>query len=510
MPLQFDAPSSDTADNQEKSLLQPRPFPAASIRLKLIMLVAMLGLVIVAMNEAGKPENWAWMGFETPELEIEVNADRVPDNQPKTKRSPRSKPGKADAKTNSPSLDRPITPKSTKSFSIVGSEDTNPSASLLNRNKIDYPQAAAKFWNQTLPGLKADSRQQILRWTQQLRTGKTQANKTTHSAAVLRQLIKLRDQYHQQLFDQLTLIPAQHPDKRTASEAYYDSESLWREQILPALSAAAKGEDITMAQQQSILRLQSVLDRIIADQVKDQTTIGWVGDSNAWIRFWERVLSENAPEPTEVQRIQLMSQPQYYRGQWVELAGWIRAVKKVQLKENSATGLPCYYELWLRPSDTNVGPICVCSATLPAGLVKDPDSVTDDFQSANYKVSLSGIFFKVRKFVNNGKQVEYSPVVICKDLAALTQPTTPVDSKNDASSATNPPWLIPTVIGLPVIAVLLAWGMFRSADFRSHTPGERTQQRIGKSLNALKDDPDIQTDLERVIKLEQAERDASS
>ena len=47
-----------------ESIVPPIDKTSKAIRIRLLMLFSMLILIIVAMNEAGKPERWEWMGFE--------------------------------------------------------------------------------------------------------------------------------------------------------------------------------------------------------------------------------------------------------------------------------------------------------------------------------------------------------------------------------------------------------------------------------------------------------------
>ena len=79
--MRFDDPSQDKdAPIRPASIIPSADRTSRAIRFKLLMLFSMLILVIVLMKEAGKPERWEWMGFETPKtVEIEVD-DFVYDN----------------------------------------------------------------------------------------------------------------------------------------------------------------------------------------------------------------------------------------------------------------------------------------------------------------------------------------------------------------------------------------------------------------------------------------------
>ena len=73
--MKFDRSSQDEdAPFRPHSIVPSADRTSRAIRTKLLMLFAMLILVIVLMKEAGKPERWEWMGFETPDT-VEIDLD---------------------------------------------------------------------------------------------------------------------------------------------------------------------------------------------------------------------------------------------------------------------------------------------------------------------------------------------------------------------------------------------------------------------------------------------------
>ena len=113
------------------------------------------------------------------------------------------------------------------------------------------------------------------------------------------------------------------------------------------------------------------------DKVQDNTAVGHVGDAGAWADAWQRVDRATLSDLTtaeEVQRVQLMSQPNSYRGSLVKLRGWVRSARFVDrpiaaLGQADAQyrGKVGHYEFWIRPEETNAGPYCVYALNLPAG-----------------------------------------------------------------------------------------------------------------------------------------------
>ena len=56
------------ANEKPKIAKRPIDYSATSVRLRLVSLVAALGMVILAMNEASKPETWERLGFGNPSI----------------------------------------------------------------------------------------------------------------------------------------------------------------------------------------------------------------------------------------------------------------------------------------------------------------------------------------------------------------------------------------------------------------------------------------------------------
>ena len=55
---------TDESEETAKKLAQPIEFTSRGQRTRLLVLVSSLMLVLIGMNEARKPQNWRWMGFD--------------------------------------------------------------------------------------------------------------------------------------------------------------------------------------------------------------------------------------------------------------------------------------------------------------------------------------------------------------------------------------------------------------------------------------------------------------
>ncbi len=248
------------------------------------------------------------------------------------------------------------------------------------------------------------------------------------------------------------------------------------------------------------------------ENVQDNTAVGHVGDSKAWADAWRRVDRATLSDLTsadEVQRVQLMSQPQAYRRTWVKLRGWVRSARFVDrpiasLGQDAAdyVGKIGHYELWIRPEETNAGPYCVYALSLPAGL---PD-VSDSFQDLNQKVEVVACFFKNRSYVAADSKPGTCPLLLA---ASFTRLGHHVGSKDeDASELT--PWIpsVPVMVGIAIAFAMLACGLAWLAKKTSQTPryqpGAQTTERIHGSLDRLTDDPGVMTDREKVLQFQRS------
>lgn len=480
---------------RSEPLIQPLPYSTKGIRGRLFVLFALLLLVLVAMKEAGKPENWEWMGFKKEnEISLENNSNDDPAVAP---HPDRSKLGNAPLFKSDPN-------ESNSSPSLRIQSESTPAP--LPEESLDYPQAAVRFWRTAYPNLRGPWKSKLMQITRKLRRGsEVEFDRSDESLRTSRQMLEWlsneRDQFHQQLFDQITLTPDRAPNKAQMNERYYACEDIWEKDVLPALKSLLADEDITIGQQQTILRLQNVLDYFVLQEVQDKSAIGWSGDTEAWRRLWEQVVEPESQtvagvieaKPSPVKRIQLMGQPNFFRGKRVQIEGWVRSARMRKVAQPSSLPFTSYYELWLRPKDTNAGTYCVYASNLPEGFPK----LDESFQDLNQAIKVEGRFFKLQSFVAGDRSVDYSP-------ALLTNQIQLVEETRTASNETQPvsfSWLLPALVALPLIAGGLAWLAFRSSEPTAREPGKSAQKRLSGSLEQLKDDPDIETDAQRIERL---------
>ena len=188
-----------------------------------------------------------------------------------------------------------------------------------------------------------------------------------------------------------------------------------------------------------------------------------------------------------------MGQSSVYRGQPVTIEGWVRSARKSVLKPTSEIGLPHYFVLWIRPRESKFGPYCVYTMTLPDGFPE----VGESFSDFNENVRVTGYFFKIRNYVAADSSVDDSPAIIAAGLERIE--TTNFTSVNRWQPSRST--LTTAFILIPLVATALAWLVFRNSKTHQYIPGKNSQQRIDQSLNELANNPNVETDRERVLSL---------
>lgn len=364
----------------------------------------------------------------------------------------------------------------------------------------DFPSEATQFWMGMYAKLNTSEQADLFRLFKSMRTGPQIPESDRQRYQDLVNSIQLpREQFHQSLFDDLTLTSDRSPEKNKRSNDLYESQEMWDKKIHPAMTAAAMGEEITMSQHLAVHRLQVVLDELALNQVNDQQAIGWAGDAEAWKRLWEESELKTALDPEPTTRIQLMGQPGFYRGKWVTVEGWVRSARKKMLDANSELGMSHYYVLWVRPKESKLGPFCIYTATLPDGFPE----VTETFSDMNENIRTSGFFFKIRTYIATDRSVQNCPVLIAPGITSVMAPV-PFTVKR-----WQPSWvtLVVSITLIPVLALAVVWFAIKSSKTPKTRHNQKRENQIDQSLQQLADDPRVETDREKIDSLYEREFD---
>jgi len=475
---------------------------------QLLVLVVMLLLVIYAMHEAGDPKNWEWMGFKDQPAQSDQLAAPQPESpsdasgnsQPQFKSI--AKPAESQIPTQASNRQPDLQSEPIKVDADLNAISSTLKATVSENTSSPALEIVSEFWRSIISKMKPEQQTTLMKMLLSMRRGEPLAPEIVEPCKSLVPIIsRNRDKFHQELFDQLTLTADGTQEKKDLSAGLFDSQAVWEQKILPAFKATVQGEDFTLAQLQAIHQLQATIDPILFEQVQDSTAIGWAGDSGSWKRIWEMVagrpegaLATKEPTPSfkPVTRIELMSQPEFYRGQPISVEGWVRSALKSEVGANSELGISQKYTMWIRPKETKQGPYCVYAHQLP----EDFPELTDQFQDLNEQVKIEGYFFKIRTYVASDKQksVLTSPVIVASGVTRVA----PVEYTSVHKWQPNRATLVIAFLLMPILATAIAWWAFRYSKTNSYQPGKKTADKIDKTLGALASDPAVQTDREKI------------
>lgn len=453
-------------------------FSVRTTKLRLLSLFAALVLVLIAMKEAKKPERWAWLGWS--------------ENRAKS------------SLTESPPGDRrEIQP----SVGIEWTKDDGPATASTLFTTEGTP-VAERFWDQVYQSLSKNEKKRL---NQSLReaskTGQGGQEPDAGFRTMIGKIERRNGDLSAELLEQISLLAPDSERKRMLNQQLVDFQEHWLE-FKRAAALGAEGATLDAEQVALMQKIQATLDPVLYREVRDRTPVVRAADGPAWLRTWERIqagardLPEDATE-SRVSHIQLVSQPESYRGRWVRISGILRGVDQIQVRRNEL-GIDHYYVLWIEPSDTNVSPYCVYCLTLPDQLAE----LGQQFTTLSDAVSVEGIFLKLRSYETTEREMAVCPLILAKTFE-LQAP-----QKVVARQVWQPPgWVLITLVSLmPVVAVAIAIGVYQMTKTSQYTLSAKSEQRLAGDLERLAQDRAIKSDAERVQELYGeglAERNAS-
>ena len=472
------------------------------------------------MNEAGKPENWAWMGFEkssssskskdrsdSPNSTTNVDADS--DSESPANKTPglSAEPSQANNDA-SPSIDSTTRLKSDPSRSKVSRSETNPSKPIrLTEYSPDLkqtsqptalPTESAKFWSSFFASLETAEQVDLISILEASQDELPPAKRPAATTAQTNLVARAEQQYqafNNKILDRLQSIPHGTKKRSQVSQDLIDADKFWK-RISPALTAFLESQDITLVQRQAVVDLLHHLDVDALTFVQDKTAVGWTGDSVAWKRSWNLIHQTKIGEPTFAKRIQLIGQPREFRGKPVKVYGFVRDIETRTAAPNSSIAgqdaeIP-YYILWVEPSDSDAGPYCIYSLNVPAELPRSRDELVKYQQLATF----NGIFFKNRTYQAADRTVQYCPLILTDGFEVKPPPL-----------KLSRTWMTAALALVPILGVGIVWYAVRSTVGRKRLPSKKSQEETNAFLGDLKNDPSIKTDLENIQAIAEHEDD---
>ncbi len=479
--IQLDRDLSSTASSR----LRPPPnYQSTKVRVQLMVLVFAFLLVLVLMNEARKPENWAWMGFDREGSATSVESDRV-----NKQNSGESSAAISTAAPNSlPPLGEgdPLSPN-----------DGTPNRSPLNRSS--YETWHEGIWQRILAELSpSDLRSWVGVWLTISPTKILSAVTPNDSQSVYETIDRL---LNQELATESELL--NRDTNATPEQISWPKKSLQDWQAMrQALSDEQTGTvdpRIPYPADYSPDRWRQRLWSVAISAVKDRTEMTRLADGPAWLLVWQRVLQSADSKALEVSHYALMSQPERYRGEPVRIVGELRGIESIQVPRNEL-GVEGYYALWIKPPGAGTVPYCVYASDLP-GNISPP---TRGWSDVKLPIAVDGIFFKLRSYLTSKDQVEICPLILSRQVQFLDG-----GLASTANSVTPAPtnWAIIAYMALlPLAAAWVAWRIY-DATRRSPRRSLKHATTSSLSLDELRRQSEIQSTRERLSQMSIEQKD---
>jgi hypothetical protein len=491
----------DTPANDQRHDFQPKRAQTGNLKVKMLMLFGMLLMVMYAMHEAGKPKNWEWMNFPKQASALPTSENRKPNAAHASSEIAAAPASKTNRVTNKPNSDSTHSKSAIKPIRLF---DASPETTAY-QNRHQVPIESSKFWQQLFASLNTEQQLELFQLLDRLQDPsrlKKASKLTGQQIQLLKSIKKQRAAFDDQLLDRMTSLPESSKEKSRSSEDYFEADKFWTKNLLVALEALIDNSDITLGQQNHVQQLQLLFESEALKLVQDNTAIGWTGDTIAWKRNWKRIHEGNVDAPATITRIQLVAQPDEYRGKSISVQGYVRAIESRRAEAGSSVLSSAdagkYFIVWVKPIESQSGPYCIYSNELP----QDLPTKNDLLANFNSIATIEGLFFKNRSYPAASGEVLSCPLILANNFK-LTAPKiadAPTLFWQPGRSATLALiWLI------PLIAIGGAWLVFRASRTQKRLPSEKAQQKIGLFLGDLKDDPNVQTDLEKVQAIRERE-----
>lgn len=422
----------DDANKSARYRRRPPDYSSRGVKIRLATLIALLGFAILAMNEAGKTETWERLGFRADADSAAVETAKLPAES--------TDDGK-----------RPV---------------------------------AYGFWKELFRQLSSDQRELLF----QIIDERLQQQEFSGNVDAAMQLMSgIDNQFHEFVDSAAGEVAAGGTESTRLTIRDLTS---WLGDKHAKLSGAAT--DMAFAALQSV---QDDLDTCAYRLVEDRSLLGRSAESLAWTRSWQRLgtLGKSGAEPLDVDIVQLMGQPNAYRGKLVRIRGTARGLESVA-GNSQHLSIDNYLVLWIQPREMSRTPYCVYLRSLPDGFPEPAPR----FQRVDEPVQIEGVFFKLRSYIATDDQIETCPLIVAHSLKWQPQ-----SKSADNDTPWQPPIWILTLffVGMPVIAAWLALVVYRSTKAMPIQTGKTDQRTISDNLKAMADDESIKSDRQRVDEL---------
>lgn len=363
-------------------------YSSRSMRLRLMMLVAALMLVLVAMDEARKPENWAWMGFK-PKTEAPVSL--------------------ADSEVSPRLVDLFSPPSESNSLFEAMARSTisdDQDDSQTEEARLVLEGTLERVLLPVFRSLNNDQRWLFTLIMDSVSRGESWDGDDEELRIELSKRVSTLSS---------TVIERLWEEARRAavadlppSESAVDLESLstpWDslltdmksrfELVSNIVEQGTFPLDATVGDIERVSEAAAAWDQVLLGQIEDLSMGLRKDEVAAWFRMAQQLrrwqASGESPRPATVSDYELSQQPDLYRGKWVRLRGEVRRVERAAAPESFEELAPSWL-LLIRPAYGPDNVLSVYCMDLPDGFPRPEGDVS--FLDIREPVEIEAAFFK--------------------------------------------------------------------------------------------------------------------
>ena len=483
---------------------------------QLIFLCLMLGLVLLAMNQAGKPENWSWMfgqnqpkqGQQHQDQQDKGQQDKGQQDKGQQDKGQQDKgqqdkgqQDKADLRSKEPA--EPALPNAFQESSEESKPDESPSVVM---GKMD--RESKSFWKRTLENMTPS---QQLDWLALVTATAEQELLPEEATPRLRALLHdVNARFQQYQHTRSERFGGQEPvgsQEDPAATRLLGSERVWQTEWLPSMNAVLAGKT-RLAYQTDVVKQLPMFFRSLAEQLlEDGRPIQRQEETYAWFDAWQQLqMSELDTTAPLVTTTSLLAQPGAYRGKTVSIEGKVLEARRLPATSNGV-GMTHYYELWVKPKRVSKVPFCLLVRTVPetwAAKFNDDTDPPTPIQLNEVPIRVPARFYKNRIFFAEGTEeqltgtarIANAPVLLANDLGPMA----------NESLAARPR---PSVFGwemITLLVLLVGYTVWRVQRLRRSSISRRPEAPgVKQRLQQLAEDGQIETVAERLAQLRESE-----
>jgi hypothetical protein len=429
---------------------------------RLGFLCLMLVLVLIAMNQAAKPETWNWL-FRF--------------DQPETPGAPAETEGRFE-NSGTGNLQDDMEPDKTLPANRPG---------RLSATASVAPEQ--QFWNEILPRLAGPHQVRLFNMVQSVTQRR---GLPAGSTAVLQPLLEELDRWRDEFTARQTDEAQAEPLRR-----------VWQESLFPAFQAVLDDEPESVPEDDAVRQLPGWLQQAAQKTIRDKTPVDRGREAYAWFTAWSDIYDQPI-EPDSGRQVtvpQLLSQPEAWRGQTLRIEGTAMRIERIPASHN-VLGIQRYYVLWIKPDHPSMYPWCVYTLMAPEALVGEP---AEPLQIIEQRVTTTATFFKNRLFQAEAGAAAFAPVLL----------TAAVEIPPAAPSGRSPfrlPGRFLILLTLGVIgglAVLLAVTVYRSTEGR-HGPALPQADKLREDFEDLQSDARVESPAEKLQRMSRKDQSGSN